>query len=129
MSKTPSFRLTRRAAIDLREINKHSRRTWGQKTADGYISDLYAAMRKAAADPDSGLLRHHRTAPFLVVPARKHFVVYNRIPGGIVVLTILHQVRDLEALVGSLTPAFLEEIEKLRPATSGKASKAKKRKL
>ena len=129
MSESPVFHLTRRAVLDLRNIYNHSLREWGEATADSYMADLYAVMSKAAANPDSGLLRQHRTAPFLMVPARQHFVVYDRSPQGITILTILHQVRDIEGLIADLSPTFLQEVEKLKagePADTQKRGEKRK---
>jgi toxin ParE1/3/4 len=123
MSKSPVFHLTRRAALDLRDIYDRSRQHWGKATADGYMADLYAAMGKAAANPDAGVLRQHRAAPFLMVAARQHFVVYDRIPEGIAILTLLHQVRDIESLIDGLSPSFLKEVEKLKAAKPASARK------
>lgn len=114
MSKSLAFHLTRRAALDLRDIYDRSLREWGEATANRYVADIYAAMSKAAANPDAGLLRKHRATPFLMVPARQHFVVYDRIPQGIAILTLLHQVRDIEILIANLSPFFLQEVEKLK---------------
>lgn len=108
------FHLTRRAALDLRDIHRRSCQEWGDDTGDRYIADLYAAIAKAAKNPDIGLLRQRRSTPFMMIPARKHFVIYDRIPEGIVVLTLLHQVRDIEALIADLTPAFMQEVNRLR---------------
>lgn len=108
------FFLTRRAALDLRSIHAHSRREWGEDVAGHYLADLYAAMRRAAVDPRAGHLRRYRSAPFLMIPAQRHFVVYDTIPQGIVVLTVQHQVRDLEALIAALSPTFHAEVERLQ---------------
>lgn len=108
------FFLTRRAALDLHAIDARSRRGWGEKVADRYLADLYAAMRRAAVDPEAGRLRQHRSAPFLMIPAQRHFVVYDAIPQGIVVLTILHQVRDIETSIAELTLSFHAEVERLK---------------
>jgi plasmid stabilization system protein ParE len=108
------FFLTRRAAIDLRSIHARSCREWGEDVADRYLADLYAALRKAAANPETGRLRQYRSMPFLMVPAQRHFVIYDLIPQGIVVLTIQHQARDIETLIAELTPRFLAEIKKLK---------------
>lgn len=113
-SAPPSFFLTRSAALDLRDIHARSRREWGEDVADRYLSDLYAAIHQAAADPDAGRLRQHRSVPFLMVPARQHFVVYDLMPQGIAVLTIQHQARDIETLVSELTPSFHAEVERLK---------------
>ncbi|MDR2452560.1 MAG: type II toxin-antitoxin system RelE/ParE family toxin [Candidatus Accumulibacter sp.] len=111
------FFLTRRTAIDLRSIHARSRREWGEELADRYIADLYATMQKAAANPEAGRLRQRRSAPFLMIPAQRHFVIYDLIPRGIAVLTIQHQVRDTETLIAELTPAFLAEVKRLKRGT------------
>lgn len=45
---------------------------------------------------------------------RQHFVIYDRVPQGIAVLTVQHQVRDIESLIADLTPAFHAEVERLK---------------
>lgn len=109
-----TFLLTRNAALDLRRIHALSRREWGDDVADRYLADLYAAMGDAAASPEKGRLRQHRSAPFLMVPARQHFVIYDLVPQGIAVLTVQHQVRDIETLIAELTPAFHAEVARLK---------------
>jgi plasmid stabilization system protein ParE len=108
------FFLTRQAALDLRSIHTRSCREWGDNVADRYMADLYAAMRHAARHPQAGRLRGHRSAPFLMVPAQRHFIIYDLLPQGIAVPTLQHQVRNIETLVADLTPAFLAEIERLK---------------
>jgi len=109
-----AFLLTRNAALDLRRIHARSRHEWGDGVADRYLADLYAAMGDAATNPEKGHLRQHRSVPFLMVPARQHFVIYDLVPQGIVVLTVQHQVRNIETLIAELTPAFLAEVERLK---------------
>ena len=108
------FLLTRNAALDLRRIHARSRREWGDDVANRYLADLYAALRAAAANPEKGRLRQYRAAPFLMVAARQHFVIYDLVPQGIAVLTIQHQVRDIETLIAELTPTFHHEVERLK---------------
>ena len=114
VSLTAAFLLTRNAALDLRRIHARSRREWSEDIADQYLADLYAAMGVAAANPEKGRLRQYRSAPFLMVSARQHFVIYDLAPQGIVVLTVQHQVRDIETLIAELTPAFVTEVERLK---------------
>ncbi|MCW5572699.1 MAG: type II toxin-antitoxin system RelE/ParE family toxin [Steroidobacteraceae bacterium] len=113
-SSPATFLLTGNAALDLRRIHAQSRREWGEDVADRYLTDLYAAMDFAAANPSTGRLRQYRSTPFLMIPARQHFVVYDLVPQGIVVLTVQHQVRDIETLIAELTPAFHAEVEWLK---------------
>lgn len=112
-----TFLLTRNAALDLRRIHTRSQREWGDDIADQYIADLYAVMGVAAANPEKGRLRQYRSAPFLMFPARQHFVIYDLVPQGIAVLTVQHQVRDIESLIADLTPAFHVEVERLKRKT------------
>ena len=76
--------------------------------------DDFAVMGVAAANPKKGLLRQYRSAPFLMVPARQHFLIYDLVPQGIAVLTVQHQVRDIESLIADLTPAFHAEVERMK---------------
>lgn len=109
--------MTRRAALDLRSIHARSLHEWGDDAANQYIAGLYAAMHHAAANPQSGRLRQHRAVPFLMAAAQRHFIVYDTIPQGIVVLTVQHQARDIESLIARLTPAFLAEVQRLTRKT------------
>ena len=109
-----SILLTRNAALDLRRIHVRSRRQWGENLADRYLADLYAVMGVAAASPEMGRLRQYRSAPFLMVPARQHFMIYDLVPQGIAVLTVQHQMRNIESLIADLTPAFRAEVERLK---------------
>lgn len=109
-----TFLLTRNAALDLRHIHTRSRREWGDAVADQYLADLYSAIGLATTNPEKGRLRQYRSAPFLMIPARQHFVIYDRVPQGIAVLTVQHQVRDIETLIAELTPAFFAEIVRLK---------------
>ena len=68
----------------------------------------------AAANAEKGRLRQYRSAPFLMIPARQHFVIYDLVPHGIAVLTVQHQVRDIESLIADLTPAFHAEVDRLK---------------
>lgn len=114
MPSPATFLLTRNAALDLRRIYTRSLRDWGNDVADRYLADLYSAMGFAAADPEKGRLRQYRSAPFLMVAAREHFVIYDLVPQGIVVLTVQHQVRNIETLIAELTPSFNAEVERLK---------------
>jgi toxin ParE1/3/4 len=115
----PRFDLTRQAARDLRDIHSRSLAAWGKVRADRYLDEIYAMLRRIAVNPASGQLRAHRSAPFLMVAAGRHFVVYDRVGERVVVLTVLHQVRDIERVIADMGPEFLAEIEALRDSGAG----------
>lgn len=113
------FHLTRRAARDLRDIHTRSVVRWGRERADQYLADLYAVCGRIGANPAWGRIRAHRSAPFLMVAAGQHFVVYDKVGDRVVVLAVLHQVRDIERIIAELGPGFLAEISALRGAAAG----------
>lgn len=51
-------------------------------------------QQQAAARSEAVWLHSRRSIPFLMTPARQHFVIYELVPKGIAVLTVQHQVRD-----------------------------------
>lgn len=110
----PSFYLTRHAATDLRRIYRYSSDKWGETAADRYMGCLYEAFAKIARQPQLGDTRKHRTAPFLLYPAGKHFIVYDRLPKGVVIVTVLHQVQNIERILSEMSAAFLEQVTALR---------------
>lgn len=112
----PRFYLTRQTARDLRDIHARSVANWGEERADAYLAEIYAVFAKVAAAPELGRLRAQRSAPFLMVPAGRHFVVYDQAAEGVIVLTVLHQARDVERIIAELGPSFLLEIAALRRA-------------
>jgi len=57
-------------------------------------------------------------ATFLMVPAGRHFIVYDLAAEGIILLTVLHQARAIERIIAELGPTFLAEVEALRRAAT-----------
>lgn len=108
------FSLTRCAARDLRDIHIHSRERWGATVAGQYMADLYAVLTRIAERPALGEERQHRSYPFLMVPARQHFVVYDRVLDSVVVPTILHQMRDIEGIIAAQAPSCRRQTMALR---------------
>ncbi len=49
-----------------------------------------------------------------MVPAGRHFIVYDRFDTQVVVLTVIHQVRDIERIIAAMEPSLLAEIATLR---------------
>ncbi|MFT3755294.1 MAG: type II toxin-antitoxin system RelE/ParE family toxin [Pseudoxanthomonas sp.] len=117
-----AFSLTRNAAHDLRRIYLRSRQEWGDAVADQYVADVYSAIKAAAENPQMGRLRQLRSTPFSMTAVRRHFIIYDAAPEGIVILAIQHQVRDIEALVAEFTPAFHAEVERLKKRAQSKKS-------
>jgi toxin ParE1/3/4 len=112
--------LTDPAALDLVEIYRRSVGQWGERVADRYLADLYDGFAVIASRPESGEARRMRSYPFLMLPVRKHFVVYDRISEGVIIVTVTHQMRDVEAVLAALAPNLAQEIAALKAALAGR---------
>ena len=112
--KKPVFHLTRQAAHQLRDIYDHSAKEWGKKVALRYMDELYDVLGKITLQPELGKIRKPRSTPFLMVPAGKHFVVYDILNQKIIILTFLHQRQNIEHIIVTMKSSFLSEIESIK---------------
>lgn len=108
------FYLTRRAAFDLHQIYDLSIENWGLKVAEQYMDDLYQTFQRIIKNPELGRLRKKRSKPFLMVAARKHYIIYEPFKKDIIIATILHQVRDIEGILHVLGPSLTKEISQIK---------------
>lgn len=106
--------LTRRAILDLQNIYIRSVENWGEDIADKYIEALYLSFQRIAENPQLGQARLNRSWPFLMVLAKKHYVIYDTFPKGIIIVTLLHQVRNIERILEEFSPSFVPEITALK---------------
>ena len=105
------FFLTRRANIDLLEIEDYSFRKWGEDQTEIYMNDLYTRFSEIASKPGIGKLRYNRSFPFYMAPAREHFVIYKPINEGIIIAAILHGRQDIESIVRNMAVTLSREIQ------------------
>jgi len=109
----PAYFLTRRAASDLRHIHRYSIDQWDEKRADKYADDIIKILQKTSKNPEYGELRQYRSLPFLMVPAEEHFVIYRAFEKGIIIATVLHGRRNIEAIIRDMAPALESEINEI----------------
>ena len=107
------FFLTRRAGIDLVDIEEFSLSKWGVEQTELYMSELYDAFGEVAKNPIVGRLRYDRSYPFHMAPVRLHFAIYKRIETGIIITTVLHSRRNIEAIIRNLAMSLAHEINEL----------------
>jgi len=91
----------------------------GAAKARNYIQGFYSAFEKIAAKPGLGEHRRERAEPFVMVNVQSHFVIYHAFPDQVLILTIQHQSRDIEALIGVMRADLLAEIEAFKRRLNG----------
>lgn len=108
-----TFFLTRRANIDLIDIEEYSLRKWGKDQTETYMDDLYVAFSKIANEPEIGVLRYNCSFPFYMAPARQHFAIYKPFEEGIIIATILHGRQNIETIVRNMAITLSREINEM----------------
>lgn len=109
-----NFYLTRRALLDIKTIYEYSLKTWGEKQAGEYTGALYSNFNKISNKPELGNLRKKRSTPFLMFPSGNHYIIYELFKDGIIIITVIHQVRNIENIVTEFGSVFYKEIEDLK---------------
>lgn len=110
----PSFFLTRQAFHDLARIENYTVDTHGQRQADTYIRELYESFSKIARNPQIGVLRQYRSAPFLMAPVSEHhYAIYHEVGGKVVIVTVLHSRQNIETILQRIGPALEKEISEI----------------
>ncbi len=99
VAEAAGFRLVPEAERDLQEIWAFSARTWSADQADLYIDRLVAVSELLAEFPELARLREEFTLAVRIHPAGSHLVVYRGRAEGVDVLRILHNQRNLLALL------------------------------
>lgn len=107
---TPLF-LTRRAALDLIEIEDYSIKTWDRPTTETYIGKFQTAFDLLRDSPD--LLRPvPDVSPHLLFyRVEQHWIVAHRPGHTVFVLTIRHGSMELPNRLAELEPLLTQEIE------------------
>ncbi|MBX3420683.1 MAG: type II toxin-antitoxin system RelE/ParE family toxin [Pirellulaceae bacterium] len=112
-SQTFSIYLTDRALSDLLEIEDYSIQTWGKAVVAKYILKFEKAFRLLEENPDLARPNPELGTDLLFYRVEKHLLACVRIKTGLAVLTIAHASRDLEVLLGELSPTLRLELKRL----------------
>ncbi|GHF03614.1 hypothetical protein GCM10016455_26180 [Aliiroseovarius zhejiangensis] len=91
------YGLTPAAENDLTEIWRYGARTWSALQADRYLDALITAFELVADQPGICRLRAEFSPPVHIFPTGSHLVIYQADEGGVTILRILHNRRDLLA--------------------------------
>lgn len=101
---------------NLEEIYSYSLKNWGENKADEYLGVLYSSFDRIADNINLGQSRKNRSMLFLIYPTGKHYIIYEPFKDGIIIITVLHQVRNIENIIHEFGSVFYNEIEELKLA-------------
>lgn len=103
--------LSRRALLDIDEIDLYSSDRWGAGVAARYLADLQAALERLR-DAPSLLRQWDECSPRLrFYTGREHVFVCDVIDDDVYVLAVRHAAMDLPRRIAELEPVLIEEVE------------------
>lgn len=89
------YDLTARAAADLREIGRYTRKTWGLEQARHYRDELQIALQKLSLTPEIGRERDAIAPGVRSHTVAAHVAFYIQRKDGITILRLLHPRMDV----------------------------------
>jgi toxin ParE1/3/4 len=89
------YRITPRAAEDLRDIARYTLQTWGRQQRDMYLSAIDHRFSWLADNPTLGRPRPEVGEGYYSYPQGSHVIFYLVRKGGIDVIGIPHQRMDV----------------------------------
>ncbi|QPC94288.1 type II toxin-antitoxin system RelE/ParE family toxin [Mesorhizobium sp. INR15] len=89
------YRLTPRASQDLRDI-WHTIAIDNERAADKLLMRIFDKLELATQHPRMGTARPELSATARVLIEGRYIVIYEAIPDGILVVAIVHGMRDPE---------------------------------
>ena len=109
----PRVHLTRRALLDIDQIERYSVERWGQRVADTYLDGLNAALQRLEESPD--LLRERPDQSLLLhfYSVQQHVLVADVGGERIYILCVWHGSMDLAGRVTDLEPQLIREAQVL----------------
>jgi toxin ParE1/3/4 len=97
----PTYRLTRQADADLKNIYHYGRRTWGQAQAVRYASQFQQCFTMLATRPHAGRPRTEFQPPGLRSFGQgSHVIFYQPQPYGVLIVRVLHSSQDVTRHLG-----------------------------
>lgn len=108
--------LSRRALLDIEEIEAYSIEKWGELVADEYLDSIEDALNRLRENP--GLLRSDAalSKSLCFYRVRQHFLVCAVFDDAICVLTVKHGAMDLPNRIAELEPQLIAEADMLYKA-------------
>ncbi len=89
-----SFRLSKKAAQDLKEIYQYSYREYGERQADNYIQELEKVFNLLAENPLLCRERIEFIPPVRIHHHNKHLIIYINEQNTILIVRLLHEKID-----------------------------------
>lgn len=112
--------LSRRAFLDIKDIEAYSIEKWGPKVADEYIDSIESAFNLLRENPQLLYTKQDIGDSLSFYRVKQHFLVCALFDQEIYVLTVKHGAMDLPNRIQELEPQLLMEADILHKAYKAK---------
>ncbi|MCI5065260.1 type II toxin-antitoxin system RelE/ParE family toxin [bacterium] len=116
---TAKVHLSRRALLDIEEIDLYSVETWGERVAAKYLEDLYDGAVRLGENPRLLQERPETSLRLRFYRVREHVLVCDIIGDCIYVLAVRHVAMDLPRRIADLEPQLVHEAEAMARRLKG----------
>ncbi len=105
--------LSRRALLDIAEIEAYSLEKWGGKIANEYLKSIEDALNRLRDDPTLLKTKSNVSRSLCFYRVRQHFLVCAAFDKSLFVLTVKHGATDLPNRISEIEPQLIHEAEML----------------
>lgn len=105
--------LSRRALLDIQEIEAYSVEKWDEATADQYLKSIEDALNLLRETPNLLKPKPEVSQSLCFYRVRQHFLVCAYFDDSIFVLTVKHGAMDLPNRIAELEPQLSQEADML----------------
>jgi len=92
---TPSYRLSKMAQKDTRNIGRYTQKKWGAAQRRLYLSGMEQKFIQLAENPKLSPERAEFEPPVRIYHFEKHLIIYVGENSGILVVRVLHESMDV----------------------------------
>ena len=103
--------LSRRALLHIDEIDEYSIDRWGERVAERYLADMFAAIRRLEESPNLLQARPGHSVRLQFYCVREHTLVCDVLGDDIYVLAVWHGSTDFTGRLEKLEPQLISEAE------------------
>jgi plasmid stabilization system protein ParE len=101
--------LSRRALLDIQDIEAYSIEKWGRKVASEYLQSIEDALNLLREDPGLLKAKSNISQSLCFYRVRQHFLVCAAFKESIFVLTVKHGAMDLPSRIAEIEPQLNQE--------------------
>ena len=105
--------LTRRALLDVDEVDRYSVERWGDKVAGRYLNDIQAGLQRLSDSPSLLREQPEYSLRLRFYRVREHLLVCDVVGETVFVLALRHGSMDLPRRIAELEPQLVDEAELL----------------